>query len=248
MTRLAGSQPDLRWPIAVAAALTFGTGAIDVTTLTHLHGVFASVITGNLMFTGLGIAHGDAALVAHTAAAIGGFMIGVAAGTRLTGIRDPDGPRWPLSVTAALGVEFMLLCGFTICWLATGAAPTGRAELGLLATAAVSMGLQSAAMRGLGVTVATTYLTGTLAGVIAALAGSPRSRGDRAGVAALIAAVVGALCAGVLLSKVPAAAPLLSVTPLAVVLAAAGYHHRCNSRVSRTSRPSFAPAVEYAQR
>src|ERR1700693_5885672 len=88
-------RPSLRCPIAVAAALTFGTGAIDVTTLTHLHGVFASVITGNLMFTGLGIAHGDAALVAHTAAAIGGFLIGVSAGTRLAGMRDPGAERWP---------------------------------------------------------------------------------------------------------------------------------------------------------
>jgi uncharacterized membrane protein YoaK (UPF0700 family) len=237
--RLVRSQSEVRWPIALAAALTFGTGAIDVMALTRLGGVFASVITGNLVFTGFAIARADAMLIAHTVAAIGGFMLGVAVGTRVTGARDPDGPRWPRPVTVALGVELLVLSAFTAGWEATGAAPTGSAQSGLLAMAAISMGLQSAATRGLGVPVATTYLTGTLTGVIAALSGSPRSRGDTAGVAALLAAVAGAVCGGVLLSTVPATAPLLALAPLTVVLAAAGQHHRRSARGSVSRRPSF---------
>lgn len=215
----------------MAGALTFGTGAIDVTALTHLGGVFASVITGNLMLTGLAVARGDSAAVACTGVAIAGFVLGVAAGTRITGPRDTKGPLWPWRVTAALGVEFMVLCGFTVCWELGGAAHTRPAQLGLLGTVAVGMGLQSAAMRGLGVTVATTYLTGTLTGVVAALAGSQRPRADRAGVAALLAGLGGAVCGGVLLLTVPAAVPLLILVPLAVVLAAAGYRRRHDTEV-----------------
>jgi uncharacterized membrane protein YoaK (UPF0700 family) len=223
---LARAQPAVRWPIAVAAALTFGTGAIDITTFARHGGVFASVITGNLVLTGFALANANAALVAHTATAVGGFIVGVAAGSRVTGARDTDGPRWPLRVTVALGVELVVLSGFTVGWETTGAAPTGSAQLALLALAAIGMGLQSAAARGLGVTVATTYLTGTLSGVVAGLTGSPRSNTDRAGVAALVAAICGAVCGGVVLASVPAAAPLLTLLPLTVVLAAAARHHR----------------------
>ena len=249
MTRLlARAQTDVWWPIALAAALTFGTGAMDVTTLTRHGGVFASVITGNLMLTGFGLANGNAALVAHAATAVGGFIVGVAIGTRVTGTRDPDGPPWPRRVTVALGLEFVVLSVFTLGWEATGAAPTGSAQLGLLATAAIGMGLQSAAARGLGVTVATTYLTGTLTGVIAGLTASPRSRTDRAGVAALLAAVVGAICGGLVLSMVPAATPLLTMTPLTVVLATAAYRHHGQARGSTRRLPGAEPATEQAQR
>ena len=247
MTRLlARPQTEAWWPIALAVALTFGTGAIDVTTLTRHGGVFASVITGSLMLMGFGIANGNIALVMHAVTAIGGFIVGVAIGTRVTGARNPNAPRWPRRVTVALGLEFVVLALFTLGWEAAGAAPTGSAQLGLLATAVIGMGLQSAAARGLGVTVATTYLTGTLTGVISGLAGSRRSRTDRAGVAALIAAVGGAICGGLVLSTVPAAAPLLIMTPLTVVLATAVHHHHGQARGSTRRLTSAEPASELA--
>jgi uncharacterized membrane protein YoaK (UPF0700 family) len=209
-----------------AALLTFGAGVVDVTALTHLGAVFASVMTGNLVLTGLAIAHADAALLTHTAVAFTGYVVGVSVGTRITGPRDPRGPAWPRSVTSTLAVQFVVLSGFAVGWETTGPTPTGAVQLGLLAAVAAAMGLQSAAMRGLGVSVATTYLTGTLTGVIAALAGSPRAPSDRAGVAALSAAVGGALCAGLTLSIMPAAGPVPILGPLAVILATAGYRHR----------------------
>lgn len=248
MTRVfALAQPEVRWPIALAAALTFGTGAIDVTTLTRHGGVFASVITGNLVLTGFALANANAALVAHTATAVAGFIVGVAVGSRVTGARDPDGPRWPLRVTVALGVEFVVLSGFTIGWEETGGAPTGSAQLASLGTAAIGMGLQSAAARALGVTVATTYLTGTLTSVIAGLTRSPRPRTDYAGVAALMAAVGGAVSAAVVLSSVPAAAPLLTLVPLTVVLAAAAQHHLRNARFISSGPLRCGPAPEPAR-
>jgi uncharacterized membrane protein YoaK (UPF0700 family) len=139
-----------------------------------------------------------------------------------------------------------VLSGFTVGWEATGAAPTGSAQLALLALAAIGMGLQSAAARGLGVTVATTYLTGTLTGVVAGLTKSPRSNADRAGVAALVAAICGAVCGGVVLASVPAAAPLLTLLPLTVVLAAASRHDRCDARRFPGGQPSRELAPEPA--
>lgn len=228
-------HPQPRWPAAVAAVLTFGTGALDVTTLTQLGGVFASVVTGNFALTGLAFARSDAALLTHTAVGLAGYAVGVAAGTRIAGRRDSDGPLWPRAVTAALAVQFGVLFGLTVGWEATGAAPTGTAQLALLAMAAAAMGLQGAAMRGLGVTVTTTYLTGTLTGVIAALTGSPRTPCDRAAVAALMAAIGGAACEGVVLDTVPSAVPLLMLAPVAAVLAIAAYRHRRGATKARAA-------------
>jgi uncharacterized membrane protein YoaK (UPF0700 family) len=95
----------------------------------------------------------------------------------------------------------------------------------LLVGAAGSMGLQSAAMRGLGAAVATTYLTGTLTSLIAARMGAPRKRSDAAGIASLTAAVGGAACGGLLLLVAPIATPLLTLIPLVAVLATARHRH-----------------------
>lgn len=51
-----------RWSI-LAALLAFGSGALDVLALTHLGGVFASMMTGNLALMGFGIAHVDTAVL-----------------------------------------------------------------------------------------------------------------------------------------------------------------------------------------
>ena len=230
-------HPQPGWPAAVAAVLTFGTGALDVTTLTHLGGVFASVMTGNFALTGLALAHSDAALLTHIAVALVGYVLGVAAGTRITGRREPEGPLWPRAVTAALAVEFVVLVILAVGWEATGAAPVGAAQLALLAAASAAMGLQGAAMRGLGVTVTTTYLTGTLTGIVAAFTGAPRAPIDRAAVAALAAAIGGAAVGDLLLETVPAAAPLVMLTPVAAVLSVASRRHRRGARAVTTTAP-----------
>ncbi|MCV7227900.1 YoaK family protein [Mycolicibacterium komossense] len=214
-----------RWPVAVAAALTFGTGALDVLTLTHLGGVFASVMTGNLALMGLGVARLDTGILIHTAIAVASYIVGVALGTRIVGVDREVGALWPRRVTVTLAVQLAVLVGLAIGWVLTRAAPAGNTQLALLAAAAGSMGMQSAAMRGLGAAVATTYLTGTLTSLIAGWLGRPGPHSDTAGVASLVAAVAGAAGGGLLLLTVPIATPLLTVAPLVVVLATAGYRH-----------------------
>jgi uncharacterized membrane protein YoaK (UPF0700 family) len=220
------SAQAARWPVWVAAALTFGTGAIDVATLTHLGGGFASIVTGNLVVAGLGLAHADLAPVLHATTAVAGFVSGVAVGTRATRSSQGHPSPWPPGVTRVLLAELLVLCGFAIGWVATSAAPTGPAQLGVLATAAVAMGLQTAAIRRVGVPLATTYLTGAMTGVVAGLAGAPRARWDRAAVASLLAAIGGAITGGIVLSTIPAAMPLFTLAPLGVVVTAAARQHR----------------------
>jgi hypothetical protein len=118
-------------------------------------------------------------------------------------------------------------CTRAIGWAMSHAAPVGEAQVGLLAAAVASIGLQGAAMRGLGVTLATTYLTRTLTGLIAARAQVPRARSDAAGSAALIAAVGGAACGGLMLMSSASATPLLCVGPVSGVIATAEWRrHR----------------------
>ena len=65
----------------IAIALTFASGAADVTSFTRLGGVFTSVMTGNIVLWGLAAARGSLTLASHTAVSIAGYIVGVAAGT-----------------------------------------------------------------------------------------------------------------------------------------------------------------------
>jgi uncharacterized membrane protein YoaK (UPF0700 family) len=221
------AHPRRNVPLTVlAAALTFGTGAMDVASVTRLGGVFSSVMTGNLVLLGLAAARPSGELAAHTALAFAGYVTGAALGTWIAGPSRPREQTWPVAVTLALVVELAVMGVFSAGWELTGAQPTGGPQLALLAVATLGMGLQSAAVRGLGTTVSTTYLTGTLTGVVASLVAKQPSRHfDHRSVAVLTAVAVGAVVGGVLIVTAPAVLPALPLATLTVVIAAAAYHH-----------------------
>lgn len=210
----------------LAAVLTFGTGAMDVASITRLGGVFSSVMTGNLVLLGLAAARPSGELAVHSALAFAGYVTGAAFGTLIAGSPRPREQTWPVAVTLTLVVELAVMGAFSAGWELTHAQPTGGPQLALLALATLGMGLQSAAVRGLGTAVSTTYLTGTLTGVVASLVAKQRSRHlDRRGVAVLTAVAVGAAVGGVLILTAPAVLPALPLATLTVVIAAAAYHH-----------------------
>jgi uncharacterized membrane protein YoaK (UPF0700 family) len=103
----------------------------------------------------------------------------------------------------------------TVIWVAASGRPAGAVQYLVLTVAATAMGLQGAAF---GVVrmggVATTYLTGTLTGLVTRLVVDRRLHGPA--VLVLVGLVVGAAAAGLLLTLDPAWA----VAPPAVVLAA----------------------------
>src|SRR5947209_7303455 len=173
--RAMNTRPRQQLMTAIAIALTFGSGAMDVASFTRLGNVFTSVMTGNIVLWGLAAASRSVSLASHTAVSIAGYITGVVMATRVAhGFKTPDrGPERVLSapVLWALLAELVLLAGFTGGWEATGGDPAGWAEFCLLAVAAAAMGVQSTAVRDMGLTdVSTTYLTGTLTGLVSSLA------------------------------------------------------------------------------
>jgi uncharacterized membrane protein YoaK (UPF0700 family) len=209
--------------------LTFGSGATDVACFTRVGGVFASVMTGNIVLWGLAAARGSLSLLSHATVSLAGYIIGVIGATRIAhGLRSSPGEEggvWPGHVTWALRAELVLLAGFTVGWEISGGKPAGWAQYCLLAAAAAAMGVQAAAARDMGlIEVTTTYLTGTLTALVSSLARPgeqaphlPRRFGVLFGLAA------GASLSGLLIATAPDAMPAL---PLAAVVTALVLAHR----------------------
>lgn len=226
------NRPSQQVTTLIAIALTFGSGAMDVASFTKLGNVFTSVMTGNIVLCGLAAARGSVSLITHTVTAFAGYVIGVASGARVgwyhsvrssAGSAESDGGgdgAWAPHVRVTLFLELGLLAAFLIIWEVSGADPRGGAEFTLLAIAAAAMGLQASAVTQMGLTgVSTTYLTGTLTGLVDALA----NPGQRSGVGlirpgVLLGLAAGALLCGMLVKTAAAGVPALPVAALVVVV------------------------------
>lgn len=212
----------------LAVVLTFVSGGVDVTIFARLGNVFASVMTGNIVVFGLSLARGSLSLGLHTGAAVWGYVAGVAVGTRLGAYRAREdrrvaGSDWPPRVTWLLLAELALLAGFMAGWEAVGSHPAGAAQIVMLVVAACAMGIQSAAVVRLDLgSVSTTYLTGTLTGLVGSLVQGDRQSRGAAGFrrpAVLLGLLAGATLAGLLIAYAAAIAP---VPPLLAVALGAG--------------------------
>lgn len=93
--------------------------------------------------------------------ALGGFLGGVTIGASI--VRQGKGEDiWPFRVTAAIGLEMVVLFAFALVWAFAGQGTNDGALYFLIALAALAMGNQSVTVRSLGVKgVTTTYITGT---------------------------------------------------------------------------------------
>lgn len=208
--------------LVLAVLLTIASGGLDAISFTRLGSVFSSVVTGNLVLLGLSVGERDGTLAMYVAVAFGAFVVGGLAGSRLVGTVPDDGPVWPPRVTVALGVELVPLAGFVAGWLACGGEPSGGVRLGLLGLVAVALGVQSGAVRTVRIDgLSTTYLTGTLVGVLAQMASIDRVPWPS--VALLVGLVAGAAGAGLLVVHAADWAPVLPVGLVVVVLAGAHF-------------------------
>ena len=215
-----------RMMTVIAVLLTFASGASDVASFTRLGNVFTSVMTGNITIFGLSLARGSASLAMHTALAVAGYVTGVAAGTLIGRYHaapaqdnpsgEPAGERWPAHMTLTLAAELVLLTGVLTGWEVTGSRPAGPAQYAILGVAACAMGIQSAAVVQLGLgNVSTTYLTGTLTGLVSAVFQPDDKVGwRRPGV--LAGLLAGASLAGLLVAHAAWAVPCLPLLGVAV--------------------------------
>jgi uncharacterized membrane protein YoaK (UPF0700 family) len=194
-------------------ALTFAAGSVDAVALLRLD-VFTAVMTGNIVLLGLAIGQGAFGNALRSIVALVGYGAGVIAGARIVGAIAIE-THWSPKVTRALAIEWVLQAAFLIGWLLTGARPDGVGAATLIAFSGVAMGIQAATARALAPGMSTTYVTGTLTGLLSELSALGAVSGDRRRRASIVLALaLGAVAGALALSTVPVLAPAI---PLAVV-------------------------------
>jgi uncharacterized membrane protein YoaK (UPF0700 family) len=207
---------------ALLVALTFAAGAVDAVAFLGLH-VFTAVMTGNLVLLGVAIGQGVLGNALRGLAAVGAYGIGVLVGARILGLL-PRETLWSPAVTRVLLLEAALQALFLGGWVLTDATPDGIAAATLIALSGMAMGLQAATTRGVAPGRSTTYLTGTLTGLLTELSalGVRPDWWHRAGV--VLALVCGALVGAIVFTSAPLFAPSIPLLVLVGVLivAAAG--------------------------
>lgn len=220
-----GDRPPAAWltghtgpaPSAVVVVLTLVTGAVDALSFMALGDVFTSVMTANLALLGLSVGSDDFTLAGHVAVALAGYVCGVLLGSGIAALDSARRPPRAGGARLALAAELLLVCGFLGGWLAVGGRPSDGAQLGLLATAAVAMGCQSGVIRTAGTpTMSTTYLTGTLTGILAELVTTGRLQ--RSNLVLIAVLPIGAALSAVLVTWARTYAALLPAGLLAVAI------------------------------
>src|SRR6478735_10733646 len=173
-------------------ALTISSGAVDAISFLALGKVFTAFMTGNFAFLGMVIASTTGSttygVVAPRAisvlAAMAGFAVGVFLATRIVRQHAPKDERatgivWPERTTFALGFSLLAHLCFVLIWFATSARPGDNVIPVLLATWALAMGMQSAAVRNLNVGgIFTTAATATFIFLFGAVANGVSLTGD----------------------------------------------------------------------
>jgi len=207
---------------ALLLTLTAATGSVDAVSYLGLGRVFTANMTGNLVLLGIAIGQGQLAGSIRAVIAFAGFVIGVVVGVRITA-RTEAATVWPRSASLALLAELGLLLGLLAGWEITGDRPVPVALGTLIALSAGAMGMQTAAARRLGVLgVTTTFVTGMLTGLIAALVMAGAGRSQLALWAATLAGlVIGAAVGAAVFTVWRPGAPLVALLLVASVLGAA---------------------------
>ncbi len=221
------SDTDVHLRDALLVVLAAAAGVVDVLAYLGLERVFTANMTGNMVLLGIAAGRGEAGQVLRSGVALAGFVAGVLAGALIGGPRARRSERvWPWPVTAALGVELLVLAGFGTAWAMTGGRPAGPAVSVLIAVSAVAMGIQSEAVRRLGVSgIATTYVTGTLTYLVADVA-LPGGAGVRRRGGVLLAVLAGAGLGAALTVHAARLAALAPALLLGAVVATAAVRYR----------------------
>jgi uncharacterized membrane protein YoaK (UPF0700 family) len=210
------------------------SGATDAIGFLALGSAFTSVMTGNMVLFGIGVAHADLTAVVLTAAAITSFVLGAAVGARVAGTPTAGDSYWPPAVSRALGVELCLFGVFAAWWWATGSTPSADLLLPMLALNAAALGLQSSAIQRFGVSgLSTTYMTGTLTNVVIRLVSGKRLAEVSHSLWILLGLLAGAALGALLVRHAPVAVPLAQLGTTATALGVASFARRL--RLPRSS-------------
>jgi uncharacterized membrane protein YoaK (UPF0700 family) len=196
-------------------ALTVVTGIVDAVSYLALGHVFVANMTGNVVFLGFAAAGASGLSIPASLTAIAAFLVGSFAG----GVLSRRVPHRGRLVAVATAYEVLLLAAAVVLALVAATPIGGTAQYGLIVLLALTMGVQNATARKLGIPdVTTTVLTLTLTGLAAdsRLGGGPGAKPARK-IASVLMMFVGALAGALLVLHVDIAAALA----LALVVVAA---------------------------
>jgi uncharacterized membrane protein YoaK (UPF0700 family) len=127
--------------------LTLNAAWIDMLSYLSLGRVFASFMTGNILFIGLGVAQSNSGLVIRALVAVLVFLVGVAFGSFCLGCapQRQTGPAWHNTFARHLLLEWLLLLVYAIIWRVTSnLSQQAGVQILLLCMAALGMGIQGA--------------------------------------------------------------------------------------------------------
>lgn len=195
--------------------LTLVSGLIDAVSFLRLGHVFVANMTGNVVLLGFAIGGAKDISIVGTLIALAAFLAGGIVGGRLSRRHAKSGAHL-LAVTTIVKI-FLMLGSAALAWrLATD----GLIAYTIVAVLAISMGLQNAVVRSLGVPdVTTTVITQTLTGIAmdSGFAGGDNVRWRRR-VASVVVMFLGALIGALLIFRFGSAAALLAAAlTLAIV-------------------------------
>src|SRR5882757_5569620 len=221
-------------------ALTVASGAVDAISYFGLGKIFSAFMTGNIVFLGFGIAEIEGPDVIPVIFAISTFAAGSYLGLRIATQRSHKSGPWPPAMTVLLVLTATAEGAFLVVWLAANGHPTTRVSDVLIVLFSLAMGIQTAAVRSLGVQgVFTTAGTFTLVAFAGTFAGS-RSRAEMPRLAGVLAGLIaGAVGGGLLFLHARSYAPALplAITVL-VIVAGRGLGRRTSAGVDSPRLPN----------
>jgi uncharacterized membrane protein YoaK (UPF0700 family) len=217
----AGSRDRQSVRDLLLVALTFASGAVDAISYFGLGKIFSAFMTGNLVFLGFGIAEIEGPDVVPVIVALSMFTAGAYLGLRFTTLRSNESGLWPPVVTLLLVLVAAVEAGFLVVWVSTAGHPSTEIADVLIALFSLAMGIQTAAVRSLGVQgIFTTAGTFTLVAFAGTFAGS-RSRSEKPRLAGvLLGLIAGAVAGGLLFLHARSYAPVLPLAITVLVLLA----------------------------
>src|SRR6202171_689817 len=197
-------------------ALTVASGAVDAISYFGLGKIFSAFMTGNIVFLGFGIAEIEGPDVVPVIFAISMFAAGSYLGLRIATQNSRKSGPWPPAMPVFLVLIATAEGAFLVVWLAAAGHPPTKVCDVLIILFSLAMGIQTAAVRSLGVQgVFTTAGTFTLVAFAGTFAGS-RSRAEMPRLAGvLVGLVAGAVGGGLLFLHARSYAPVL---PLVITL------------------------------
>lgn len=212
----AGSRDRQSVRDLLLVALTVASGAVDAISYLGLGKIFSAFMTGNLVFLGFSIAEIEGPDVVPVIVALVMFTAGAFLGLRFTAMRSNESGSWFPAVTVLLAFVAIAEASFLVVWLSTAGHPSTVDADVLIALSSLAMGIQTAAVRSLGVQgIFTTAGTFTLVAFAGTFAGS-RSRSEMPRlVGVLLGLVAGAVAGGLLFLHARSYAPAL---PLAITV------------------------------